>query len=104
MLLPGGILVDANPFGCRKAGGAAVTLVGVAFHEPLDVAGVHAEFMLQDAARPDRPGLLIFRHADALAAQVRRRGDGTIPAHDDAGVKELAHGEHRNRQPAGVAA
>ena len=58
-----------------KAGRPAMALVGIAFHEPFDVAGVDVELVLQDATRPDRPGLLIFRHADALAAQVRRRRD-----------------------------
>ena len=81
-----------------------MALVGVALHEPFDVAGMHVEFVLQDAARPDRPGLLIFRHADALAAQVGGHRDARIGAHDDAGVEELAHGEDRDRHPAGIAA
>ena len=97
-------LVDAHAWRRGEAGGAAMALVGIALHEPFDLAGMHAEFVLQDAARPDRPGLLIFRHADALAAQVGRRGDAGIVAHDDAGVEELAHGEDRDRHPAGIAA
>ena len=81
-----------------------MAFVGIALHEPFDIAGMNAELVLQDAARPDRPGLLIFRHADALAPQIRRRGDAGVGAHDDAGVEELAHGEDRERNPAGVAA
>ena len=97
-------LVDAHARRGGEAGGAAMALVGIALHEPFDVAGMHVEFVLQDAARPDRPGLLIFRHADALAAQVGGRRDARIGAHDDAGVEELAHGEDRDRHPAGIAA
>src|SRR4051794_32653678 len=66
----GRYLVHAHALRRSESGRPAVALVGVALHEPLDVAGMDAELVLEDAARPDRPGLLIFRHADALAAQV----------------------------------
>src|SRR5262245_32249464 len=97
-------LVHAHAGGRGEAGGTAVALVGVALHEPFDLARMHPELVLQDAALPDRPGLLIFRHADALAAQVGRCRDPRIGPHDDAGVEELAHGEDRDRHEARVAA
>jgi hypothetical protein len=60
---------------------------------------MHAEFMGEDAARPDGGGLLIFRHADALAFEIGGRVDPGIGAHEDAGVKEFARREHRQRHP-----
>ena len=69
MLVAGWNLVHPHALRRREPGRAAVALVRIALHEPLDLAGMHAELVLQRAARPDRPGLLILRHADALAAQ-----------------------------------
>ena len=81
-----------------EAGGAAVALVA-ALHEEFHFAGMHAELVLEGTAAPDRRGLLIFRHADPLAAQIGRCGDPGIGAHQYAGVEELARGEHRQRHP-----
>src|SRR5215470_5535124 len=55
--------------------------------------------MLQDAAPPDRRGLLIFRHAHALAAQIGGRRDAGVGADQDAGMEELARRKHRQRDP-----
>ncbi len=95
--------MNTYALGGGKARRPAVAPVGVALHEPFDLAGMNAEFVLQDATRPDRPGLLIFRNADALAAKIRWRGDPGVVAHNDAGVKKLPHGENRNPDPARLA-
>ena len=60
--------MDRHARGRLEAGGAAMALVGHPLHEELHVARAHAELVLQDAAAPDRRGLLEFGHADPLAA------------------------------------
>ena len=56
----------------REAGGAAVAQFVGAFHVPMDFVLRYAEVVLQNAACPERRGLLIFADADALAVQIAR--------------------------------
>ena len=58
--------------------------------------GVHAVFVLHHAAHPDHRGDLIFRQADALAAQVLGLADAGVLADVDAGMAEDARHEGRN--------
>ena len=73
---------------------------GGALHPEFHVLRRDAEFVLQHAARPQRGGLLIFRHADALALEVGRLVDAGVAAHQDAGVEEPARGEDRQADQA----
>ena len=41
-----------------------------AFHPEFHILGSHTEFVFQNSARPERRGLLVFRHADALAGKI----------------------------------
>ena len=50
-----------------EPGCSAMALVGAALHKPFDIARHDAELVLQNAARPQRSRLLVFRHADTLA-------------------------------------
>src|SRR5580658_10583175 len=53
---------------------------------PMDLRRRHAVFVLHHAAHPDHRGDLIFRYADALAAQILRLGDARIFADIDTGM------------------
>src|SRR5262249_2886697 len=60
---------------------------------PMDLVRLDAVFVLHHAAHPDHRGDLIFREADALAAQILRRADACVGADVDAGVAaEPRHG------------
>ena len=87
----------------REAGGAAMAALGRPLHPEFQIAVAHAELVLQDAARPQRRGLLVFGDADALPFQVRRRLDMRVAAHEDAGMEEASRGEDRDADPAIVA-
>ena len=63
--------------------------------DPVDVGGLHAVFVLQDRARPDIGGELIFGDADLAALQVRGLLDA-VGAHIDRGVAERARHEGRH--------
>ena len=69
-------------------------LLDAAAH-PGHVGGLHAVIVLQDRARPDIGGQLIFRQADLLAFEVFRLLDAVL-AHIDRGVAEGARQKHRN--------
>jgi hypothetical protein len=55
--------------------------------DPVDVAGLDAEIVLEDRARPDDRGQLILRHTDLAAPEVLRLVDAVGP-HVDRGVAE----------------
>ena len=76
----GGNLMHDDAGRRLEAGGAAVTAIRRALHPEFHVFRRDAEFMLQHAARPQRRGLLIFRHADALALEIGRRLDAGFAA------------------------
>jgi hypothetical protein len=78
--------------GRLEASGATVAFVRATFHEPFDIARRHVELVLEDSARPERRRLLVFRHADAFAAQVCRGVDATVLSHQDIRVEKLARG------------
>ncbi len=67
------------------------------------VARMHVVFVLQIAARPERGGLLIFRHAHLLALEIGGLVDAAILAHQDADLEHAAGCEDRNADPAVVA-
>src|SRR6266850_6838190 len=48
---------------------ASMAVARHALHPPLHVARLYAEFVLERAARPERRGLLVLGHADALSFQ-----------------------------------
>ena len=85
-----------------ETGRMAVAAVVVPFHEPRHVAGVHAEFVLQNAAGPDRRRLLIFRNARALAFEIRRFFNPEISSHQDLVVEEFPHRIDRQTNPIAV--
>ena len=62
---------------------------------PGDVRRLHAVIVLQDGARPDAGGELIFRQADPLALEILRLLDA-VGAHIDAVVAEHARHEGRH--------
>src|SRR6267378_1536880 len=65
-------LLDDDTRRRLEADRAAVAVARHALHPPLHVARAYAEFMFQRAARPERRGLLVLGHADALALEIRR--------------------------------
>ena len=91
------------PIGCRSRPG--IGLSGVRSSRPGSSwpplrqwisVGLHAVFVLHHAAHPDHGGDLIFRQADALAAQVLRRLDAGVGADVDAGMAEQPRHEGRD--------
>src|SRR5438067_9470308 len=96
-------LADGHAARRLEADRAAMAVARHALHPPLHVARRHAEFMLQGPARPERRGLLVLRHADALALEIGRLVDACIAPHDDLGMKHFARGEDRDADPALVA-
>ncbi len=95
-------IVERNAGRRREAGGAAVAQLGRALHPPLDVAVRDAVLVLKEAARPQRGGLLVLVHADALALQAGRRVDAGVRPHERAGPEERARREYRQRRPVAV--
>ena len=93
--LAGGNLMHPHARRRREARRAAVAELGRALHEELHVLRAHAPFMLKRAARPQRAGLLIFGHADALALQVFGLLDPRALAHENVRMKKAARGEDR---------
>jgi hypothetical protein len=90
-----------------EAGGAAMAVRGGPLHPPFHVLRSDAPLVLQRAARPQRRGLLILRHADALALEVGGRLDaGVAPHHrqpDEAVVAvRQRHHQRRHRHLADV--
>ena len=77
----------------RTLAAAGLLLPAVA---PMDLVRLHAVLVLHHPAHPDHRGDLIFRQADALAAQVCRRADAGAGADIDAGVAEDARHEGRD--------
>jgi hypothetical protein len=65
--------------------------------DPIDVLGGDAVLVLEIAAEPHHRRHLIFRHADALAAQVGGSCDAAIGADVDGRVAEHARQEDRDR-------
>src|SRR5436190_214296 len=63
-------LPDAYAARRLEADRAAMAVARHALHPPFQVARVHAEFVFERAARPQRRGLLVLRHADALALEI----------------------------------
>ena len=104
MLFSAGIWWMVTPGGGLKPVRAGMAVRRHALHPVFHLGRVDAELMLQRAARPERRGLLIFRHADAAALEIRGRLDAGIAPHHDLGVKEFPRGEDRHADPAIVAA
>src|SRR5271155_4159043 len=94
--LVGRYLVDGDAGRRLEAGGAAVALVRRALHPEYDILRMHAELVLQHAARPQRRGLLIFWHAYALTLEVRGRFDPGVAPHQNERVIEAPGGVDRN--------
>ena len=65
-------------------------------HPELHVLGSNAKLMLHHAARPQRGGLLIFRHADTLALEVGGGIDVRTAANERGGVEEQPRRKHRD--------
>jgi hypothetical protein len=86
-----------------EAGGAAMAVLGSALHPEFHLRRSHAELVLQRAARPQGGGLLIFRHAHALALEVARARDPGGAPHQHLRVEEASGGEHRQSDPGPVA-
>ena len=89
-----GFQVEARDRLERRAFLAAGLLLAAA--APMNFRRLHAVFVLHHAAHPDHRGDLIFRHADALAAQVLRLLDAGALADVDAGMAEDARHERRH--------
>ena len=96
-------LVQPHAFRRLKTCGATMAFVGAALHKPFNVTRMHAKFMLQNAARPQRCGLLVLRHAHTLARQVLRAFNTAVGSDQNVGVKEQARGVNRQRHPTPVA-
>src|SRR5258706_11492138 len=89
-------LLDGHARRRLEAHRAAMAVRRHALHPPLHVARFHAELMLEGAARPERRGLLVLGHTDALAVEIGRLLDLRRAPHQDLGVEQLARGEHRD--------
>ena len=79
-----------------EAGRAAVAFFRRTFHPVFHVLRHDAEFMLQHAARPQRRGLLILRHANPLALEVGGLFDAGFAADQDGGVVKSPRRENRH--------
>ncbi len=73
-----------------------------ALHPPNGVE-IDAELMRQMSARPQRRGLGVERHADALAFQILGRADAGARIDENVAVPEHARREHRQRHERVVA-
>jgi hypothetical protein len=74
----------------------------VAAAHPGDVGGRDTVLLLQDGARPHVRGQLVFRHADALALEIRGRADA-VGADIDRGMAEGARGKDRHADIGAIA-
>src|SRR5256885_5824929 len=82
-----------------EADRAAMAVRRHALHPPFHVARLDAELVLERPARPERGRLLVFRHADALAFQIRRLlNPGGAPP-QELGPEKPARGEDREFEP-----
>ena len=72
-------------------------------HPPLEIFWLDAELVFEDAARPQRGGLLVLRHADALALEILRLVDAAIGADPGAGMEKASRGEDWQADPVAVA-
>src|SRR5438270_3096074 len=73
-------------------------------HPELHFGRRHAELVLQDAARPQRRGLLIFRYPDPAALEIGGLLDAAIAPHHDVDMKETPRREYRKPDPAIIVA
>ena len=88
-------LVDGHARRRAEGERTGVTMRGHALHPEFHLGRRHAELVLQNAARPQRRGLLIFRHADTAAAQIGGLVDAGRAPHQNLGVEEFSRGEDR---------
>src|SRR5438105_3108553 len=95
--------VEAQPGGWFEARRTTVTAFLSSLHPPLEIFWLDAELVFEDAARPQRGGLLVLRHADTLALEVLRLVDAAIGAHPGAGMEEAPRGEDWQADPVAVA-
>src|SRR5207302_881435 len=83
-----------------SAAGASVAETLPAHLEPMHISRQNTEFVLENAARPERHRHLIVRDTEALALEVLRM---ILPyaralAHDNSRVAEIAVVENRQRK------
>src|SRR6185437_10512043 len=83
--------------------GTGVAMFGRALHPPFDLLLLAAEFMDHRAARPQRAGLLEFRHADSLPLVIGGAVYARILSCEGHRMEEVTRGENRQAEPIFIA-